>query len=401
MKSSEQMIADAIARTPPGQLPQCPRFVPMTMTYEDDVEPLEAPKFRILAQITTGSFAGFVSSHVFAATVKKQFSNAHLAVYHRNDRPFKNDIVALNPAIDQVIEPAEDGSVTLDDFEVTYRTYRMKQRNQNPQWYQDGMHWWDFIIAPTMAADMRMTGWGKPARLVVPRDRENELDLQLATQGIDPARWHVVLHYRDPSWKHVAANWLRDADPALYLDVAARIINELGGQVVRIGHPGMTPWPAMRGLADLSEASTMAQAHAVSKARFFLNGGSGAFMLAMGFGVPCLAVCTPDVWGGFGDGHLMLAQHLIGPDGKRIPPHVAHEREMLSTQAITALVRNHGYRVIKNSADEIMAGCRAMMEQRPAAEAANEPAPPNRFMWPPRVANPWFLLDFPELSPGA
>jgi len=387
-------------------LPECPAFVPMSMTYQDGRTLLRhTPPFRIFAQLTTMSFAGFIGCNVFAATIKQQFSKGHLTIYHRADRPFKEDILALNPYIDVVLRPREEELLAIDYFEQSYSVYRRPQANPVHRWYSDRRDWVDFMITTPMMSDIRLAGFDHVAKLKVPQSRISELSDRLIALGLDPQRWFCTLHYREPSWRYVLPSWIRDTDPKHFEQVVHRIICDLDGQVVRLGHKGMAPFTPVPGFVDLSQETTMLQAFAVSRSRFMLNGGSGPFMLACAFGVPILAVNAPDIWAGWGKGHYVLLQHLITPNGYRVTPRRALRNELMSTQAITYLVRECGYRVVQNSVDEIVAGARVISDENRAVHGWREPVderiptPPNRFVWPPPIGMPWKVLEFPEHVP--
>ncbi|MBM3598669.1 MAG: TIGR04372 family glycosyltransferase [Alphaproteobacteria bacterium] len=390
----------------PSLIPQCPAFAPMSMTYQDKrTLAAHAPPFRIFAQLTTMSFAGFIAGHVFAATIKQQFSNAHLTMYFRPDRPFKEDIVALNPYIDVLLRPGESKPISLDHFELDYATYAQPLKKSDPRWYQNRRSWVDFMITSSMMSDLRLMGFEHVAKLKVPDARVAELSEQLVELGLDPNRWFCALHYREPSWTYVKPNWLRDGNPATFETVVHQIIRQLGGQVVRLGHKGMTPFAPVAGFVDLSEHSTLLQAFAVSRARFLVNGASGPVTLACAFGVPILGVNAVDIWGGWGKGHSILMQHVFTPEGYRISARRAQEDELISTQALSYLVKKRGYRIIQNSAEEIMAGVRVIGDETAdvagwrAQADQTLPPPPNRLTWPPPIAMPWRLLEFPHLAP--
>jgi putative glycosyltransferase (TIGR04372 family) len=387
------------------KLPKFPDFTLMHVSsHNENVEPEHAPPFRIFVQLTTLAFAGFISANVYAATIKRQYKNAHLTVFYRKDRPYKDDIIQMNPYIDSVITAPDDQPMSLDYFERDYLLDRRPVANRNMEWYGAGRHMVNLMITSSMMHDIHLLSFETPAKLRVPDDRTDHLTRELVQLGLDPNRWFCTLHYREASYK--GANWIRDGDPQKFETVSNQIIDDLGGQVVRVGHPGMAPFQKRPGFVDLSEHSTIMQAFAVSRSRFMITSASGATYLAFAFDVPVLSVDSPDVWTGWSTSNHLLFQHIFTPDRAYIPVDTALENGLYSSQAIDYLAKELGYYIVPNSSDEIVEAINVINGANSNVKAwripTDEPAssPPDHTIWPPKIGpRPWDILKFPNLVP--
>ena len=108
--------------------------------------------------------------------------------------------------------------------------------------------------------------------------------------GMPPDAWFVALHVREAGFiKRNEIDQPRDGDIFDYQG-AIRLITSLGGWVVRLGRPSMTPLPPMKNVIDyaLSDArSPETDIYLMAECRFFLGTNSGPFEVPPLFGRPC------------------------------------------------------------------------------------------------------------------
>ena len=147
---------------------------------------------------------------------------------------------------------------------------------------------------------------------------EAPLAAALEAAGVRRGRWLATLHMRESHYEYrKGISDKRSVDPLSYLPVVETILERLGGQVVRLGDPSMTPFPDMPGLIDLSRVpdSFPLQAYAVSRSRFYIGTASGPLALACAFKVPTATTNALHVsmWN---DGNVVLAQRDISFDGE-------------------------------------------------------------------------------------
>ncbi|MBM3598444.1 MAG: TIGR04372 family glycosyltransferase [Alphaproteobacteria bacterium] len=350
--------------------------------------------FRILARIGAHPFGHFIVGTVFAATIKQQFSKSHLTLEWRSGRAYKRDIVSINPHIDDAICCDDDG----------FAESEAAAGRPNPRGAWDDS-WFDLVLHPSMAIDVRLTAFEDSARLAIPTAQVAQLADRLAAMGVRPDRWFCTLHYREPTWEHWLSTPVRDIEPETYRNLAEAIVARLGGQVVRIGHRGMMPFPEIDGFVDLSAESTMMQAFAVSRSRFLVAGPSGPSALGPALHVPTLVTNAVSMSGVWRRADSLLTQHLVTPGGKRVTQARAIRQGMYSTSSMKYLLEQKGYRLVRNNLDEMIAAVSLVSdgnsEIRDWREPGPEPAsrPPNQIVWPPPLSRPWRMLEFPELAP--
>lgn len=102
----------------------------------------------------------------------------------------------------------------------------------------------------------------------------------LNTHGLDCHSWFVTFHIRETAND---GNLYGRNSPLSSFIPAIRLILRRGGQVVRLGVPGMTPLPRMPGLLDLSRVSSRPAAvdlYLLSNPRLFVATSSGPQTIA-------------------------------------------------------------------------------------------------------------------------
>ncbi|MDA9976083.1 hypothetical protein N9F34_04635 [Alphaproteobacteria bacterium] len=96
--------------------------------------------------------------------------------------------------------------------------------------------------------------------------------------GVDPNRCFSNIHYSEPNYEGRKADPVLDTEPAMMRWIVNNIIDQLGGQVVRVGNPEMAPFKALDGFIKLTSAkgvNFIFQLFAISRARFMVAGASG------------------------------------------------------------------------------------------------------------------------------
>ena len=362
-------------------------------------------KFIIFAGLLDRALGDFVYQNLFAASVSLLFDDAELVAYYRDDRPYKKHIVRMNPHIGRTWRTTGTSSLPFDYFDTAAE---IPVRAPTTSWYKTGSAEPDLVLAPSMMQQVLLPSFPTVARLRIPEDERPALHARLLEAGLDPDRWFCVLHYREPGYAYRSASSFRDFDPAEATPVCRHLIEALGGQVVRIGHPGMTPLPAMSGYVDLAGVPDgfMLQSYAISRARFFLElSPSGPMALAGAFGVPMARCNQVVIIGPLGQPSFSLVQHVLGPDGRRIPLDVLLDKQIIHQPVIERTLKHLGYRFQRNSARELLAAadeihrrttdCAGWRDQTPQRVTER----PNSFAWPMRPSRPYDVIEYPELAP--
>jgi putative glycosyltransferase (TIGR04372 family) len=307
--------------------------------------------FRVVALALDRTLGDFATVVCYAASIKEQFEFAKLSIYFRNDRPYKADILKVCPQVDEIFEMTGEDSLPLDSMD----------RASNPtigppnHWYSSGWNYPNLLVTPSMAGHGNFNAFERPARFRFPDELALEKGAALADAGVDLKRWFVVIHYREPGYDRRPADPFRDVDPTAFEAVTRWIIDDLGGQVVRIGHPGMSVFTERLGFIDLSatgDSDFLLQLFAISRARFMFASNSGPVLCGSAFGTPTAMVNCFSRYSVWNSQDAKMWCHILAPDGRRVPHEVAIERDMYFVSALKHL-KGLGYTIEQQSVEEL------------------------------------------------
>ena len=317
----------------------------------------------IFAMLLDRALGDFVMRNLVAASIAASLEGGRLQVYYRDDRPYKSSIIALNPHVDKVWTAPGPAGMPMDVFDVAADA---PVKVDNPKWYTDFAASPDLVLTPTMLDQRILRSLPVVARYQIPDNEVSVLNDGLLERGLDPDRWFCVVHYREPNFIARGANAFRDVDPVVAQEITRYIIEDLGGQVVRIGHPGMEKFPAMPGFIDLSgvENGLLLHCLAISRARFFFEvSSSGPSMLAIAFGVPLVRCNSVDLEAPLCENSIELPMHVISPDGRRVPQELALRKRLISTVSILNVLGRDGFRFQQNGIGELRAAARDIVNR--------------------------------------
>jgi putative glycosyltransferase (TIGR04372 family) len=361
--------------------------------------------FRIVAICLERTLGDFAKSLCFAASVKQLFEHASLAVYFHDDRHYKTTLIKSCPEVDTVIRYDGDVHMPMEAFDVGWGA---PARAPYPEFYEGRFPLADLILTPGMMEQRFLGSFEQTARLRIPEGKAMALTKRLVDAGVDPDRWFCAVHYREPTYHLRRPDPLRDIDPKTIQNVTDRIIDELGGQVVRVGHPGMTPFRPRNefiDLAPLGDSDFMLQLFAMSRARFMVASASGPHNCTGALGTPTGAFgCNVPaaVWNPQ-DARLLL--HLLTPDGDRVSVDLALRRGIYGSVILQEFLRR-GYRVQNASGGEIFGMVKFMHDQTQDTLGwrthwyERKVAKTNKFQWPLAETTRCHTLVFPDLAPG-
>lgn len=370
------------------------------LLYRDIGRKPERP-FVILAQTLETTLGDLISKVVFYATVKNQFEHANLHVHFRDVRPYSRKVMALAPNLDKI-------ETLKGELPGWLRSRQKRDRFWRPLMvdFRKGSKrkFYDFVINDWMADVRSVHALPNIVPLRVPPELEPRLERRLIEQGLDRNRWFVAIHCREENyqWRRNISG-LRNSDLEAFAFLVDYIIDGLGGQVVRLGHPEMQEFPERPGYVDLSRMrnSFMLQAFAVSRARFVIAGPSGAMTLGCGFQVPICTVDATDGQSGWGDmERIVLTQELLTPDRGALRNRELMDAGLLSRRPLANLINGReGYALRKCTGREL--ACVADHLHACTGDTAGWRAPrqmpdaprPNGLMWPPRTREDITFLD--------
>jgi putative glycosyltransferase (TIGR04372 family) len=261
------------------------------------------------------------------------------------------------------------------------------------------------IVTNQMARGTMVHALPNPVPLRIPDARADELRTRLIKRGLKEDQWFAVFHYRESTYQHRERYGERDSPPSVFDSLVDSII-ALGGQAVRIGHPGMAPFRPRAGFVDLSlveDDAFILHAAAVSHARFMIAGPSGPTTLAMGFCIPNTlvdAVDTGFIWGL--DYTDVLTHEVTTPCGEALRNATLLNSGLLdSISLLERMKQEEGYKVRKADPGELAIVAKRLFDRSTDCRAWRAPAKPydgprsNQVPWPLRPSHPmpWLALQ--------
>ncbi len=341
--------------------------------------------FRITLPLVAASFADQLFAVKTAAAIASNFSHSEAHLLSQAIMPYTADILELYPfpGIIRWFESPRDWYPIR--FYDGVGGVQQQQQSDGENWPEQ-----DFILPPMMASQVTLRG-PEDCPLVLPEAWHDDLDAQLQRLGLDPNHWFCCLHYREPTYTHKQVSNIRDVNPDNYLAVRDHVISELGGQVIRLGHPEMAPWPDREGFVDLSRlpASWRLQFRAMSQARFFIGSGSGATGIAVAFNIPSAHTDIGDFYTGRAE-DILLTYEVVSPDGRRLMQQDLFDSGLFSVFDLQSNIRAGApYRIRRNNIEELTTAARQIHARTADISGWRTPAEPkitgrNSFLWPPQ-----------------
>ncbi len=358
--------------------------------------------FVIKASLRETSLGDFLTKCIYLATIGAQFDFAEIELRYRDVRSYSREVVSLVPGINNAIPIRGHiplwARLGLPDTRLWHHLARSIDGNKG-SWGS----FCDFYPTDWMLNPRSLHAFPNPVRLQIPSDREDELQTKLLQAGVECDRWFAVVHYRASTYLNKRNGQLRNGDPRAQKDLIDYIIDQLGGQVVLLGHPELEPFPSRDNFVDLSRQknSFMLQAYAASRARFLIAGPSGPINLGWGFQIPTGLVDASDGVGGWGSGEQVILTHEVTtPDGKIMRNAELFASGLLDYPALRNKIRaGENFAVRKNSAEELTAVANHLFSksgdipQWREMKPLDEPKRPNSLPWPPQTSENLNFID--------
>jgi putative glycosyltransferase (TIGR04372 family) len=363
----------------------------MSISYNGESSSLgKAPQtpFRIVAIVNCGSFGDYTMSLQTIGSVANFFDHARIAIIFKNNYGFKKKLNALLPDANFLPIPADQH---LPSLELLNPIANSADMGGLKPWFDHGMERADLVLTETMLDPRFLSSYDHPGYLRIPTDQVEPLSAELRALGVDPDRWYCCLHYREPGYKYKPTGVnIRDSDPKNYEALTTYIIEKLGGQVVRLGHPEMAPFRARPGFVDISRLpdSETLQAFAVSRSRFLIAGPSGALPLGPALNVPVGHTDSTDFWGPVQAQDVVRTVDVITPSGDVVNQKALWDSNLGKLELLRRIGAGEPYQVIKNSPEILAQMANHMYEQTSNVTGWREPTPPittnrpNSFLWP-------------------
>jgi putative glycosyltransferase (TIGR04372 family) len=374
--------------------------------------------FRVLALLNSRALGDTIFYHIYAASTKLLFDNARLITLSRMDgRSHKASLLRFNPHknVSMVLDKDHPG-VSSDSY-GSFNDLRSNNEPvpdyifKEPHWLGENCHMPDLILSPPGMRPIALPTFENPAFLRIPDGEIGPLADVLIANGVDPNRWFCCLHYREDGYEHRPARFMRDLDPRPFMALTEDIIENLGGQVVRLGHPQMTKFPKRPGFVDLAGLVDGFDAHAfaVSRARFMIGSLSGASHLGSAFNTPTAitnnsdSLAFPGCWR---DHDVALYLNIYTESGRRVSTMEQEDAGMTSNRIfLTKLRYEHGYRIMQNSPAELGQVARRLLDATTDCQGWREPSTetipekrPNRIEIPVHLRQRVPVVEYPDLA---
>jgi putative glycosyltransferase (TIGR04372 family) len=255
-----------------------------------------------------------------------------------------------------------------------------------------------------------LTSFDQPTYLRIPEAQVESLSQELVSSGLDPKRWFCVLNYREPGYRFRPPRDLRDLNPDPFIELTQDIITNLGGQVVRVGHPNMSAFPKRDGFADLAplEDNFALHAFAISRARFLVGLLTGISHLGSAVNTPTLITNCSDSTFMPGCWHahdLALNNNLYDSNGRRISTEEQHDQNLHRRKKLLNLINQDGYFIYQNNTREMAVAVRRMMDTTATCQGWRLPHipvvlgdRPNRFEFPMAPQRRVPIVEYPDLA---
>ncbi len=239
---------------------------------------------RIFADLNVDTYGDFISLATCVSSIKESLSNAKLTVHFRNNRPYKIPLAECINA--NYFFPFSEHEL-LPIHALGSSSHRVKLKNRF--WEENNLYHADLVISGDMIKVNMLNS--NPFIHLNPPDRTKNKALEfLEKKGLDLSKWYACVYWKEAYAYRGLTHSRIIHNPQPYIDAINFIIDELNGQVVRIGHFGQSKIAPRKNLIDLTlhENITEIEVHAVNQARFFVANASGPATLGHSFGVPTL-----------------------------------------------------------------------------------------------------------------
>ncbi len=243
--------------------------------------------FRIFSYLSPRALGDTLLFALFTSSVAEMFDDSELVVYYRDDRPYKAGIVSCIQNAKRILKPTSDAAtLPIELFDTAGWGPRVPAELSTSDVRSPNLILSQTVFQQAMLNSIPLAALAPPLEKIDPSDKA------LMELGLDPERWVATVFWKEPGYGFRPLEpWREIADPEPYIAAIRHIVENLGGQVVRLGHPSPTQLPKLKGLIDLAqvENSEWLQLYAVWISRFLLSSVSGPLCYGTVFNVPTVA----------------------------------------------------------------------------------------------------------------
>lgn len=353
---------------------------------------------RIFSYLSPRALGDTIMFALFTSSIAEMFDDSELVVYYRDDRPYKAGIVSCIRNAKRVLNTFKPTAMLpVELFDVAGWAPEVAPELQTVQIRGPNLILTQTMFSEGMLNSIPLATLAPPQRLIAPSNQS------LIELGLDPARWIATVYWKEAAYKFRPDEPWRSPDSAPYIATIRHIIEDLGGQVVKLGHPTPLALPKIKGLIDLAQVpnSHWLQLYAVWVSRFLLSNPSGPLSYGPAFNVPTVVTDQRRSDGVYRPHDYIVTQRCFH-DGKSYQGYEAF---------VAGLVKEWGTDprdYASNTAQELIAAADEMYNSttgctgwRVHPEPMAPTSRPNRVLWPiPSAARPELFIP-PSRRPKA
>jgi len=295
-----------------------------------------------------------------------------------NDKFYRSFITGLTPGVRYIWVPTWIQNTVIRTVGVIARLVGKVEDQAKPRGLNSTVRY-----RSSSTENVNILNQRDPIALEIPVSHEAELEFRLRDLGVPKDRWFVLVHAREDGWfkkikaydHKIPTDYSYEQEDHRNVDIkdfypAIEYIKSMGGMVIRMGDPSMTPITGIDGVIDYpftEHWSMPMDLYLVSKCRFVLGCNSGFAMFALVFNKPILVTnypCASNTAFLPYTNDIFIFMHAIEKSTGRAvsPDEMCHPRlyainpYMDDTASFSAL----GYEWQKNSPEEILEAVQEM-----------------------------------------
>ncbi len=302
--------------------------------------------YRIFSYISPRALGDVILLCLFTTSVADLFDDADLTVYYRDDRPYKSHVVNCIRNAKRVLRAeSESPGLPIETFDGAGWAPKVPAALNT-----EDIRKVNLVLSQTMFSEGMLNAIPL-AVMAPPEDTHETSDNALMELGLDPGKWVATVYWKEPGYTFRPNESGREiADPEPYIAAIRHIVENLGGQVVRMGHASPTKLPKLKGLIDLAHVpnSEWLQLYAVWISRFFLSSNSGPVSYGPAFNVPTVVADQLTPLAVYRSHDYIVTQRIIA-NGKEYQGLDAFAAELMIYYG------TNPHRCIHNTAQELIA----------------------------------------------
>jgi hypothetical protein len=295
---------------------------------------------KIFIYAGANPLGNFVNQIILATSIKERILNSNVCILYDDNRPYKSALVKCAYNADLIIRNYEKQTFPIQFFSYN----EIKKKNiKISDWKNLGFRESDIVISGNSIDKNFFNKDMNIVNLVPPKEMCRTNDKKLEELGLNLNKWYAAVYWKEPGYLFRPENKIRTYfDCTNFLKSINYIVNDLGGQVVRLGHPGKSYFDNKnKNIIDLANIpnSEELQMYSISRSRFLVSTASGPTQVGMSFGTPTLMVDSPTITYAFGEENYILTYGIkVKKINKEFKQLEAYKKGLLDDDCYNSLI---------------------------------------------------------------